>query len=69
MKIKQKDEWREIMNHKENKSQYSSPYDFYGKIPLGQAIILGLQHVLAMFVGNLTPLLIITGACGMGVGS
>ena len=54
----------------ENKtSQYSSPYDFYGKIPLGQAIILGLQHVLAMFVGNLTPLLIITGACGMGVGS
>ena len=57
------------MNHKENKSQYSSPYDFYGKIPLGQAIILGLQHVLAMFVGNLTPLLIITGACGMGVGS
>ena len=57
------------MNHKKNKSQYSSPYDFYGKIPLGQAIILGLQHVLAMFVGNLTPLLIITGACGMGVGS
>lgn len=57
------------MNHKENKGQYSSPYDFYGKIPLGQAIILGLQHVLAMFVGNLTPLLIITGACGMGVGS
>ena len=52
MKIKQKDEWREIMNHKENKSQYSSPYDFYGKIPLGQAIILGLQHVLAMFVGK-----------------
>ena len=28
-----------------------------------------MQHVLAMFVGNLTPLLIITGACGMGVGS
>ena len=27
-------------------------------------IPLGLQHVLAMFVGNLTPLLIICGACG-----
>ena len=26
---------------------------------------MGLQHVLAMFVGNLTPLLIITGACGL----
>ena len=30
-----------------------------GKMPLSQAIPLGLQHVLAMFVGNLTPLLII----------
>ena len=27
-----------------------------GKMPLVQAIPLGLQHVLAMFVGNLTPL-------------
>ena len=32
-------------------------------LPLKQAIPLGLQHVMAMFVGNLTPLLIITGAC------
>lgn len=40
--------------------------DFYGKMSLSQAIPLGLQHVLAMFVGNLTPLLIITGACGIG---
>ena len=38
-------------------------------MPLAQALPLGLQHVLAMFVGNLTPLLIITGACGMGGGS
>ena len=44
-------------------------YDFYGKLPLKRAIPLGLQHVLAMFVGNLTPLLIITGACGLGAGS
>ncbi|MGN0297652.1 MAG: uracil-xanthine permease family protein [Lachnospiraceae bacterium] len=40
-------------------------YDFYGKMPLAKAIPLGLQHVLAMFVGNLTPLLIITSACGI----
>lgn len=39
-----------------------------GKMPLRQAIPLGLQHVLAMFVGNLTPLLIITGACGIAGG-
>jgi uracil-xanthine permease len=41
----------------------STPYDFEGMIPLKQAIPLGLQHVLAMFVGNLTPILIITSAC------
>lgn len=40
-------------------------YQLDGKLPLSQAIPLGLQHVLAMFVGNLTPLLIITGACGI----
>lgn len=54
------------MNQVENKG---AEYDFYGKLPLKKAIPLGLQHVLAMFVGNLTPILIITGACGMGVGS
>ena len=44
---------------------YTSPYEFHGKIPLQQAIPLGLQHVLAMFVGNLTPLIIICGICGI----
>ena len=39
-----------------------------GRMPLSQAIPLGLQHVLAMFVGNLTPLLIITGTCGIASG-
>ncbi len=45
------------------KKEYSDPYKFEGKLPLKQAIPLGLQHVLAMFVGNLTPILIITSAC------
>ena len=45
---------------KQSQSQTGSPYEFYGKIPLRQAIPLGLQHVLAMFVGNLTPILIIS---------
>lgn len=46
------------------KSQLNTtPYDFEGKLPLRQAIPLGLQHVLAMFVGNLTPILIITSTC------
>lgn len=42
----------------------ATPYQFEGRLPLKQAIPLGLQHVLAMFVGNLTPILIITAACG-----
>ena len=44
-------------------------YDFHGKISAGKAVPFGLQHVLAMFVGNLTPLLIITGVCGIESGS
>ena len=40
-------------------------FSFEGDMSLAQAIPLGLQHVLAMFVGNLTPLLIVTGACGL----
>ena len=43
-------------------------HDFYAKMPLARAIPLGLQHVFAMFVGNLTPLLIIMGACGIAGG-
>ena len=54
------------MNEAENKK---AAYDFYGKMPFRKAFPLGLQHVLAMFVGNLTPILIITGACGIGSGT
>lgn len=53
----------------EKQKVYSSPYEFEGRIPLKQAIPMGLQHVLAMFVGNLTPILIITGACGITAGN
>lgn len=48
---------------------YTSPYDFKGWIPMKEAIPLGLQHVLAMFVGNLTPLLVIVGACAAAGGA
>ncbi len=49
----------------EKKTGYTSPYEFKGRIPLKYAIPLGIQHVLAMFVGNLTPLIIICGVCGI----
>ena len=48
---------------------YTSPYDLDGRIPLRQAVPLGLQHVLAMFVGNLSPLLIIMGVCSITAGA
>lgn len=50
-------------------NEFTSPYEFYGKIPVSNAILYGLQHVLAMFVGNLTPLIVICGACGIGAAS
>jgi len=37
--------------------------------PLMQAIPLGIQHVLAMFVSNVTPAIIVAGAAGFGFGS
>ena len=36
--------------------------------PLGQAVPLGIQHVLAMFVSNVTPAIIIAGVAGFGFG-
>ena len=48
-----------------NENQQPSPYKMEGRLPMKQAIPLGLQHVLAMFVGNLTPILIICGGAGL----
>ena len=38
-------------------------YSMDGTIPLGKAIPLGLQHILAMFVSNITPIIILAGIC------
>lgn len=43
-------------------------YRLDGKVPLSRAIPLGIQHVLAMFLGNVSPLLIICGMLNMDVG-
>lgn len=53
------------MKKKEKTTIQGTPYTFEGMIPLKTAIPLGLQHVMAMFVGNLTPLIIVMGVCGM----
>lgn len=51
----------------EKEKNDTTPYDLEGKLPLKQAVPLGLQHVLAMFVGNLTPLILITGGAGCAI--
>lgn len=46
--------------------QMQDPNYFPG---IGKAVPLGLQHVLAMFISNVTPAIIIAGAAGFGFGS
>lgn len=40
-------------------------YKLDGKILVTQAIPFGLQHILAMFVANISPILIVAGACNL----
>ncbi len=42
-----------------------SPYHLDGVPHLGEAIPLGLQHILAMFVSNITPIVIVAGVLGI----
>ena len=39
--------------------KYSSIYELDGRVPVLEAIPFGLQHILAMFVANITPIIII----------
>lgn len=39
-----------------------------GRVPLANAVPLGLQHVLAMFLANIAPMIIVAGACGLSSG-
>lgn len=43
----------------------SNVYQLDGRVPLEKAIPFGLQHVLAMFVANITPIIIVAGAAGL----
>ena len=49
------------MNTKEGYS-IQNIYQLNGRVPIGKAVPFGLQHILAMFVANLTPITIIAGA-------
>ena len=43
----------------------SNIYKLDGRVPITKAIPFGLQHILAMFVANLTPITIIAAAAGL----
>ena len=40
-------------------------YQLEGRVPVASAIPFGLQHILAMFVANIAPVMIVAGVCGM----
>lgn len=40
-------------------------YRLDGRVPLGKALPFGLQHVLSMFVSNITPIMILAAAVGL----
>ncbi len=45
--------------------QQGSIYELNGKPPIGVALPLGMQHVLAMFTGNIAPIIIICNVLGL----
>lgn len=52
------------MRNKET-ANVANIYQLNGRVPLPKAIPFGLQHILAMFVSNLTPITIIAAAGGL----
>ena len=44
----------------------ASIYELDGRVPVLKAIPFGLQHVLAMFVANITPIIILANVVGIG---
>lgn len=50
---------------KNDKPSKNNIYALDGKISVSDAIPFGLQHVLAMFVANIAPILIVSKACSL----
>lgn len=47
------------------KNDINNIYQLDGRVPVAKAIPFGLQHILAMFVANIAPIIIVAGACGL----
>lgn len=46
-------------------SDINNIYKLDGKVPVSKAIPFGLQHILAMFVANIAPIIIVSSTCGL----
>lgn len=46
-------------------SDINNIYSLDGRVPVLKAIPFGLQHILAMFVANIAPIIIVAAACGL----
>ena len=55
------------MKNKNSTASIENIYSLEGKVPVLKSIPFGLQHVLAMFVANIAPIMIVTGASGLSV--
>lgn len=52
-------------NDDQQTSSIENIYTLDGRVPLAKSIPFGLQHVLAMFVANIAPIIIVAGASGL----
>ena len=48
-----------------NNGSIDNIYTLDGKVPLTKAVPFGIQHILAMFVANIAPIIIVANACGL----
>lgn len=40
-------------------------YSMNGRVPFGQGLAFGIQHIFAMFIANIAPILIVFGYIGL----
>ena len=56
-----------LKNKNNSTASMENIYTLDGRVPVLKSVPFGLQHVLAMFVANIAPIMIVTGASGLSV--
>ena len=57
----------DVKMKKNTQASIDNIYSLDGKVPFLKSVPFGLQHVLAMFVANIAPIMIVTGVSGLSV--